>query len=75
MEGALGNEGALPPFSPQLGRCFPPDDIFVISPIDESVDLSVFGMAKQDATLDSLAKEDLRSLRQELFAFTFSLDE
>ncbi len=54
--------------------CFAPDDVFVVPAIDESIDLSVIGVAKQNATLHALTEKDIRSLGQELLAFAFSLD-
>ena len=54
--------------------CFAPDDVFVVPAIDESIDLSVIGVAKQNAALHALTEKDIRSLGQELLAFAFSLD-
>src|SRR6266567_2987697 len=54
--------------------CFAPEDVFVVPAIDESIDLSVIGVAKQNAALHAFAEKDIRSLGQELLAFAFSLD-
>src|SRR5438093_4951802 len=53
---------------------FAPDDIFVVSAIDERIDFSVIGVAKQNAALYTFAEKDIGSLRKELLAFAFSLD-
>src|SRR6266511_3807232 len=54
--------------------CFAPDDIFVVPAIDESIDLSVIGVAKQNAALYALTEKDIWSLGQESLTFAFSLD-
>src|SRR5256886_4400272 len=53
---------------------FAPDDVFVVSAIDERIDLSVIGVAKQNAALYALTEKDIGSLWKELLAFAFSLN-
>ena len=51
-----------------------PDDVFVVSAIDESMHFSIIRVAKQDASFDPFAKKDFASFRQKLFAFSVAFD-
>jgi hypothetical protein len=42
---------------------FAPDDVFVVPAIDEDIDLSVIGVAKQNAALYAFSEKDIGSLR------------
>src|SRR5215813_3006897 len=51
----------------------PPDDVFVVSTIDERVHFAANRVAKKDAAFDAFAKKDFGSLGQKLFAFAVAL--
>src|SRR6266516_4004882 len=53
---------------------FAPDDVFVVSAIDERVDFSVIGVAKKNAALHAFTEKYIGSLLHELLAFAFSFD-
>src|ERR1700730_3224323 len=52
---------------------FPPDDIFVIPAIDQSVDGSVCILSKQNSAFDSFAKEKITRFRKELLLLSLAL--
>ena len=70
MKGVFGNEGAL-----RFLFHLSPDDIFVIPPIDQRVDLSAVIGAKKNSTFNAFAKENFGSFRQQRFTFPVSFHD
>ena len=54
---------------------FAPDNVFVVPPIDKRIDFSVVAGAKEDATFDAFAEENVTRFGQELFSFSIAFDK
>jgi hypothetical protein len=63
---AQSNRAPLPPVAVYnlFVSNLPPDDVFVVSPIDKHVDFPVLVVTKQDPAFDTFAKEKLGCFRK-----------
>src|SRR6266487_2745691 len=61
--------------------CFAPDNVFVISAVDEGIDFVVGVVTEEDPAFDAFAEKEIASFREQLFLFVqlflfaFAFDE
>jgi hypothetical protein len=54
---------------------FSPDNVFVVSAVDEGVDFAVVVVAEENPSFDAFAKKEIGSFGEQLFFFAFAFDE
>ena len=52
-----------------------PDDVFVVTSIDQAIDSAVIVSTEEDPAFHVFTKEDVAAFRQQFFFFAFAFDE
>ncbi len=52
-----------------------PDNVFVVSAVDESVDFAASVVTEEDSALDVFSEKEIARFGEQLFFFAFSFDE
>ena len=55
--------------------CFAPDDVFVVSPVDQGVDFAVGAVVEKDPAFDVFPEKDVARFGKQFFFFAFAFDE
>jgi hypothetical protein len=54
---------------------FVPDNVFVVSAVDEGVDFAVVVVAEENPPFDTFAKKEIGSFGEQLFLLAFAFNE